>query len=128
LIPERALILRPLRARLKLNAFASLNKYANFLVARAHLGAPDEREKLLAALNSKLEADHPGDPAFRMEHLGAAIRTDDMDLSAVFQQVIELGDNQYKQLTGTILRKEPGSEPTISIIPLEYQKDRPLAK
>lgn len=125
MIPERALVVRPLRARLKLVAFASLNKYANYLVSRAHFGPPDERQSLLEHLNEELGAEYPDVPQFRMEHLGAAVNIQGFDLSAVFRQEIDLGDNRFKRVMGMVQRKEKGSEPTFSINAMEYEKYRP---
>jgi hypothetical protein len=125
MIPERALVVRPLRTRLKLVAFASLNKYANHLVSRAHFGAPDERQSLLEQLNEELEAEYPDVPQFRMEHLGAAVNIQGSDLSAVFRQEIELGENRFKRVMGMVQRKEKGSEPVFSINAMEYTKYQP---
>jgi len=124
LIPEMALVMRPTRNRLKLDAFASLNKYANYLVARAWLGDPTERQTLLDQLNEKLKADHPDLPPFAIEHLGAAVPLQNMDLSAVFQQEIVLGENQFKRVAGHILRKEKGAVPIFMIHTMDDSKDR----
>ena len=110
---------------MKLSAFASLHKYANYLVSRAYLGTPDERESLLAQLNEKLKAEYPDVPQFRMEHLGGAVEVQGFDLFAIFQQEIELGENKYRRVTGLIQRKEGASEPAFSINTMEYSKYQP---
>ena len=123
-VPEEALTLRPLRARMKLGAFASLHKYASYLVARAYLGDSTARQALLDQLNSKLQTERPNVPAFRMEHLGAAISTNTFDLGAAFQQEIELGNDKYEKVTGNIMRKEKGATPTFSIQTMKFSKGR----
>ncbi len=125
LIPEKALMLRPLRANLQLGAFASLNRYANFLAARAHLGDAKQRQSLLDQLNDKLKTEQPTAPAFRMEHLGGALNTPRVDLTAAFEQEIELEPGKFKRVTGSILRKEKGAPPAFSISAMEYMKLRP---
>ena len=124
-IPQRVLILRPLRAQMKLIAFASLHRYANFLVARAYLGNPRERQSLLEQLNERLKAADPNASPFRMEHLAGAVTSASVDLAALFQQEIALKENKYRKLTGHIMRKEKGMEPTFSIGAMEYTKYRP---
>ena len=68
-IPEKALVVRPVRASMQLGAFASLNKYATWLVSRAYLGNPKERQSMLEQLNARLKKEHPAVPPFRIEHL-----------------------------------------------------------
>ncbi len=125
LIPEKALMVRPLRASLQLGAFASLNKYANYLAARAHLGDAKQRQSLLDQLNEKLKTEQPTTPAFRTEHLGGALNTPTVDLTAAFEQEIELEPGKFKRVTGSILRKEKGVPPIFSIRAMEYTKLRP---
>jgi hypothetical protein len=124
-VPEYALMLRPLRADMGLFPFASLKKYAVFLVSRAFLGDPKSRMALLHQLNSKLHAERLVVPSFRMEHLGAADCPLNHDLSAVFVQEIDLGGAHFKRVTGLVSRKEKGAEPIFSIQSMEYQKYRP---
>lgn len=125
LIPEKALMVRPLRASLQLGAFASLNKYANYLAARAHLGDARQRQSLLDQLNGKLKTEQPQVPAFRMEHLGGALNIQTVDLTAAFEQEIELEPGKFKRVTGSILRKEKGAPPIFSVRAMEYAKLRP---
>jgi hypothetical protein len=47
------------------------------------------------------------------------------DLSAAFQQEIELGDNTYKKVLGTFTRERPDAAPTIRTSVLEYGKLHP---
>jgi hypothetical protein len=126
-IPERALVLQPLRARMKLIAFGSLHKYANFLVSRAFLGEPAERQSLLEQLNRTLEREDANIPAFRMEHLGAANSAFNVGLFAMFQQEVELEQNRFKQVSGTIIRKDKDAEPTFTIRTTNVQKYRPFS-
>jgi len=124
-IPERALVIRPLRGSLKLAAFASLDKYAIFLAARSHLGDPKERQVVLDQLNDKLKAEQPELPRFGMEDLSGAFNTKSVDLMGVFAQEIEVAPNKFKSITGNIARKEKGSPPTFSINVREFSKYRP---
>lgn len=124
-IPERVLITRPVRARMKLAIFASLHRYVSYLVAKAFLGEPAEREEIVRQLNKKLKKDHPNIPLFGMEHIAGAIRTDALSLSAVFMQEIELGDNRYQRVIAQISRKEDEDDLNIVIRIMDFSKYRP---
>jgi len=122
-IPEMALVLRPLRAEMKLPAFASFHHYANFLVARAFMGTEKERETILKAVNEKMKSTHDTLPPFRIDHLGAALRgLPNVELSVVFQQEIPLGRAKYKRVTATFIQRDQGAEPEIKLNVLEYTR------
>jgi|APCry1669189070_1035195.scaffolds.fasta_scaffold05100_2 hypothetical protein len=124
-IPVNALITRPLRARMKLNAFASLHTYANYLTARATLGKPPERTAILQALNEQLKLEHPEAPPFLMEHLVGSTSIGKLEVPAMFTQVVDLGGNKFREWSGQIIRREPDAEPTFSIRTKEFSKYRP---
>ena len=80
---------------------------------------------MLKQLNDRLKEEEPDASPFRMEHLEAAVSGPDFGLAALFQQEIELKENKYRRLTGHIMRKEKGIDPTFSIRAMEYTKYRP---
>jgi hypothetical protein len=128
-IPDKALILRPLRRDMKLDAFASLNKYAYYLASRPYLGNLADRNYLLVQMNQKLKAEDPTVPDFRIEDLGSASNTEDIHLSAVFKQVIELqtdGEHgrKFKEVTAIVVRRSRGSKPEITLNSNEYWKSQ----
>jgi hypothetical protein len=124
LIPENALVVKRLRAQLQLVPFASLNKYANFFIARAYL-EPKERQPLLDELNTKLNIDLPDAPPFKFEHLGAAFSSPKLNLTAAFEQEIELEPNKFRRVIGTMVQKEKGGEPVCTFSSTEFSKYRP---
>jgi hypothetical protein len=126
-VPDVALVLRPLRRKLKLDAFASLNLYAHHLACRPYLGNLVDRNFLLVQLNEKLKDEEPTAPPFGIEHLASASNLDNADLSAVFRQVIDLQTKnnnvrKYKEVTGFVVRRGPGDEPEIRVTSRENWK------
>ena len=114
-VREAAIMVRPVRARMKLNAFASLHKYVYFLVSRAYLGDLADRNTLLDELNAALKIKEPNVPAFRMDHLAGASTTDNVELFANFQQELALEEAKLKRVTGIVVRKlERRSQPSPS--------------
>lgn len=130
LIPEAALIVRPTRTRMKLGAFASLQTYAKFLVARAYLGTNEERVVILKYLNAQLQQEqqklHPllVPPPFELEHLGSAFSTDKHPLLATFVQEVPLGDMKYQRITATIIKANKDEKPQITIVSRALSKQR----
>jgi hypothetical protein len=125
ILPEWALILRPLRGQMKLGAFSSLHTYARHLAARPFLGTSKERQELLDQLNARLKAEKPDLPPFRMEHLGSALQMKGFDLVAGFEQEIELEPNKFKRVMGTVMRKQKGMPPEFLIRTMDFSKYRP---
>lgn len=128
-VPQFVLVGRPLRARMKFDAFASLHKYVNFLTSRAFLGTDAEREAILAALNAKLAVEAAESPPFLIEHLisASSVTTPQpgfkqTHVGAAFQQEISLGDNRFRRVLGTVHVEEAGDAPTINIQVSEYRK------
>ena len=124
-IPERALVVRPLRSRLDLAAFASLHSYVKFLAARACLGHESERQAILAQINARLRVEHPGLPDFGIEHLDSAGTLEAGVHTAAFQQEIALGDNRYRRVLGVYIRRGMDAKAEITIVSNEFQKYRP---
>lgn len=130
LIPEAALTLRPTRSKMKLDAFASLQTYAKFLVSRAYLGTAEERVALLKDLNAQLQQEQPRlhplvvPPPFELEQLAIAFATDKNPLLATFIQEVPLGDKKYQKITATILKANKNEKPQITIVSLAFSKMR----
>jgi hypothetical protein len=129
-LPEAALVVRPVRTRMKLGAFASLQKFAMFLVSRAYLGTAEERVVLLNDLNVQLQQEqqklHPlvVPPPFELEHLGNALSTDKTPLLATFVQEVPLGDKKYQKITATIVKANKDEKPQITIVSMPISKLR----
>lgn len=127
LLPEEVLTVRPLRSRMKLGAFASLNKYATFLIYRAYLGDVTERDRLLEQLNNKLQLEDPKLPPFRMEHLVLAndatgiVMFKGAKLSAMFWQDVEIAPKKFLRVIANVSRQQESDVPTFKFITMKRQ-------
>jgi hypothetical protein len=79
----------------------------------------------LAALNERLKAEHPDLPPFCIEHLAGAGSSDSMDLFAMFEHEIDLGDNKFRKVTGQVIRRQPLEERTVLIHTMDFSEYRP---
>ncbi len=95
-----------------------------FLVSRAYLGNPQERQALLDMVNEKLQIEQPTLPPFQMEDLEGAMSAKGVDLTAIFRLEIDLGDLNFKRVTATLIRKEKGAKPLVNIGTMEFKKLR----
>lgn len=124
-IPEAALVTRPVRKRLQLDPFASLNRYARFLAARTCLGNDEKRRAILNEVNVALLLKDAGMPLFKPEHIGASGVHAGGIFVAIFEQEIELGENRHRKATAIYTRRDPAANPAIQINVLDFATDRP---
>jgi ankyrin repeat protein len=103
-LPEKALVLKVLRAQRGLYSFKELHAYINELTNRTQLGEQAAPE-VLKEVNDELRAKDPLLPPFTIEHLQIAQR-DSEKLICGFEREIDLGDNRYEQVHASYLAKK----------------------
>jgi hypothetical protein len=121
IIPEGVLMVRRLRKDLGLAPFASMRRFARFIVARAHL-TPKERDDVLIQLNAQLSGELPGNPRFLIEHLSGVMQQPNQDQNLDFTQVNEVGPKELSEVTAFVTRNPKDGKQSARLNALKYFK------